>query len=58
LGESLKVVVLVTWTCSHCGTRQVFTKPNTCFQFGECYKCGKVTRIKAYRPQKKEMIAA
>jgi len=54
----MKVVVLVAWTCKHCGTRQVFTKPNTCFQFGECYKCGKVTRIKAYRPQKeKELIA-
>jgi len=56
--EKMKVVVLVKWTCTHCGTRQVFSKPNTFFQFGECYVCGETTKIKAYRPTEKELIAS
>jgi len=54
----MTVVVLVKWTCVHCGTRQVFSEPNIGFQFGECYVCGETTKIKAYRPTEKELIAS
>ena len=56
--EKMKVVVLVKWTYKHCGTRQFFTEPNAVFQFGECYVCGETTKIKAYRPTEKELIAS
>ena len=55
---SRNVTVLFVWTCSHCGTRQVFTKHNTIFQFGECFKCEKTTRIKAYRPDLQKKLEA
>lgn len=41
------VVVFFKWTCEYCGQVQIFGKPNTLFPYGECYVCGKTTKIKS-----------
>lgn len=33
------------FTCQHCGERCTLSKANTLHENGECYKCGKETKI-------------
>lgn len=33
------------FTCGHCGTRCTLQEPNTLYESGECFECGKLTPI-------------
>ncbi len=54
MSEKIKVAVITFWTCQHCGTRQKFEQPNIIFEYGECFKCGKSTKIKAYNAREQK----
>ena len=33
------------YTCEHCGERNTFNDPNTLWSEGECYSCGKISKV-------------
>lgn len=37
--------VFFKFTCVHCGERCTFNEPNRLFEWGECVRCGKSTRV-------------
>lgn len=37
--------VYFNFTCRHCGQRCTLSEPNTLYESGECFKCGKETII-------------
>lgn len=37
--------ILFKFTCSHCGERCTLQEPNQLFENGECFACGKSTKI-------------
>lgn len=37
--------VLFKYTCEHCGERCTLQEPNMLYEYGECFKCGKSTKI-------------
>lgn len=41
--RGIETDILFKFTCEHCGERCTLEKPNTMFEKGECFKCGKET---------------
>lgn len=37
--------VLFKFTCEHCGERCTLQEPNVLYENGECFRCGKITKI-------------
>ncbi len=45
LALGIRTNIHFKFTCEHCGERCTFDEPNAMYDYGECHKCGKQTKI-------------